>query len=167
MSPHGANAGQVPPSGGDLLFVYGSLRRGSSHHHILEGLHALFAGPGTVEGQLFDLGSFPGAKPWPSDASAAAAGASALASDVSSRVTGELYRLRRPERDLAVLDRYEGFRPDFPAASFFRRGLARVRTRDGSFMEAWVYWLNRGASPRRVLTSGDYTRRKIAASESP
>jgi len=155
-----SDPGQAPQSDGDLLFVYGSLRRGSSHHHLLQRLHACFAGPGSVKGQLFDLGRFPGARPRAVDQGPATA---ALAPEPAKpgRVAGELYRLRNPVRDLAALDRYEDYRPGSPDASFFRREVARIRRRDGTEVTAWIYWLNRASHPQRAVASGDYARRKI------
>jgi gamma-glutamylcyclotransferase (GGCT)/AIG2-like uncharacterized protein YtfP len=43
----------------ELLFVYGSLKRGQRHHDVLEG--ALFAGPARTlpECRLLDLGDYP------------------------------------------------------------------------------------------------------------
>ena len=71
----------------ELLFVYGSLKRGLGNHHQLAG--AVFAGEAWLEGvDLHDLGPFP------------------MAIAGSGRVHGELYRL--DPRHLIQLDRFEG-----------------------------------------------------------
>ncbi|MBZ5564518.1 MAG: gamma-glutamylcyclotransferase [Acidobacteriia bacterium] len=124
-----------------LLFVYGTLRRGGSRHRILKALGARFVGRGSVGGELFDLGEYPGARP---------------TSSPRARVFGELYELRNPQRALKVLDRIEGYRPDDPAASLFRRDIATVRPEGGAEVDAWLYWLGRGTRFLRRIPSGDY-----------
>lgn len=126
-----------------LCFVYGTLRRGGVRHRILKALRARYVGPGSVGGELFDLGEYPGAR---------------SASSPRARVVGELYELRNPARALAVLDRIEGYRPDDPAASLFRREITTVRREGGGKVEAWVYWLHRVRNSGRRIPSGDYAR---------
>lgn len=142
----------MPPdlatNGYDLLFVYGTLRRGSSHHHILRSLHAACLGPATVAGELFDLGRFPGARL----VEPKRAGIS------SRRVTGELYRLQNPTRGLDVLDRYEGLQPSKHEAPMFTRELARVQTQGGRAAQAWIYTLARRPAAACLIPSGDYAK---------
>jgi gamma-glutamylcyclotransferase (GGCT)/AIG2-like uncharacterized protein YtfP len=132
-------------NGYNLLFVYGTLRRGSSHHHILQAIHARYLEPAIVAAELFDLGRFPGArliKP--------------TNPGVGNRlVTGELYRLQNSTPDLDVLDRYEGLQPLAVETPLFRRELARVRTRGGKTMQAWIYALARRPAAGRLILSGD------------
>ena len=148
----------------DLLFVYGTLRRGFSHHRILKRLRARPVGQGSVQAELYDLGAFPGARPAAPDFSvgspvdAVAPGPRAQGRPVP-RVVGELYRLQNPERDLQVLDDYEGFRPSDPGRSFFRRELAEVLPCGRPAKPAWVYWLNRRVAPGRLIVEGDYALR--------
>src|SRR5208337_420316 len=73
----------------DLLFVYGTLRRGFPLHHHLRRMGAEFVARGNVQGELFDFGKFPGAR---------------KSTKPGKTVEGELYRLRRPEKALKVLD---------------------------------------------------------------
>jgi gamma-glutamylcyclotransferase (GGCT)/AIG2-like uncharacterized protein YtfP len=127
------------------------LRRGSSHHHILALLHARYVGPAIVAGQLFDLGPFPGARL----VEAAGPGVG------SRRVIGELYQLQNPERDLGVLDRYEGLQTSRPNASLYRREFARVSTQNGNAVHAWIYCLNRRPAVARLIPSGDYRRKAL------
>jgi gamma-glutamylcyclotransferase (GGCT)/AIG2-like uncharacterized protein YtfP len=132
----------------ELLFVFGTLRRGSSHHHILTSLHARYLGPAIVAGQLFDLGPFPGARL----IEPAGPGIG------SRRVIGELYRLQNPERDLGLLDRYEGLQPWEPKTSLFRREFTQVSRQNGTRVQAWVYCLNQRPVVARHIPSGDYMR---------
>jgi gamma-glutamylcyclotransferase (GGCT)/AIG2-like uncharacterized protein YtfP len=70
-----------------LLFVYGSLKRGQRAHHLLEGLDWL--GEAWLPGAcLHDLGPFPMAVPG------------------EGRIRGEVYGVG--DADLEALDRYEG-----------------------------------------------------------
>ena len=46
----------------DLLFVYGTLRRGRALHHHLKRLGAEFIAIGKAQAELFDLGKHPGAR---------------------------------------------------------------------------------------------------------
>lgn len=101
-------------------------------------------GLGWIAGQLYDTGSYP--------AAVAVAGS-------QDRVRGELYRLD-PERAtelLAELDRYEGFVPDAPESSLFRRVQAEVTVENGSVHRAWTYIFNRSVQRLPRIASGDYT----------
>ncbi len=126
-----------------LLFVYGTLRRGGERHAILVRLAARFAGRGSVRGELFDLGEYPGARP---------------STSLHSRVFGELYLLRNPARAFEVLDRVEGYRSAHAAASLFHREIAVVERAGGGATEAWIDWLNRARHPFRRILSGNYVR---------
>jgi len=132
----------------DLLFVYGTLRQGSSHHHILKSLHGAYLGPATVAGELFDLDRFPGARLIEPKVPGVG----------NRRVKGELYRLQNPTSDLDVLDRYEGLQPSTPETSLFRRELAWVRTQGGKTMQAWIYVLARRPAAARLIPSGNYVK---------
>jgi gamma-glutamylcyclotransferase (GGCT)/AIG2-like uncharacterized protein YtfP len=129
--------------GPDLLFVYGSLRRGFELHGVLVGLGARHVGKASLRGRLFDLGDYPGAEPSSAEA---------------DRVLGEVYRLVNPQRALQVLDRVEGLRPGAPAASLYRREVAAITLEGGATAEAWVYWLARRLGPKRLIASGDYSQ---------
>jgi gamma-glutamylcyclotransferase (GGCT)/AIG2-like uncharacterized protein YtfP len=127
-----------------LVFVYGTLRRGFPRHVVLQMAEAQYAGKGTVQGELFDLGNYPGARP---------------SSSPYKRVVGELYRLRNPARALRLLDRVEEYRLGNPRTSLFVREIATVDLGKGKPIRAWVYWLNRVSGPARQIITGDYTRR--------
>jgi len=73
-----------------LVFVYGSLKRGQSHHHVLA--NSRWQGNGRLAGlALYDLGPFPMAVP---------------SEDPESWLQGELYAVSAAE--LARLDHFEG-----------------------------------------------------------
>jgi pyruvate carboxylase len=125
----------------DLLFVYGTLRRGFSRHKFLQAADVKYEGRGSVHGKPYDLGNFPGALP---------------SRDDSVQVAGEVYRLPNAEHALKVLDEVEAFGPVSPQTSLFRRELVEVRLENRVTVQAWVYWLNRWHGPRRRIASGHY-----------
>ncbi len=122
----------------DLLFVYGTLRRGLPMHRLLRP-HAVFLGEGRVQGRLYEAGGYPG-----------------LVLEGDGRVKGELYRLRRPNSVLRVLDRYEGCSPSDPQPHEYRRVLTEVRRARGGRMRAWVYEYRLPAAGLELIPSGDY-----------
>jgi len=113
-----------------LLFVYGSLKRGCGLHHHLARLGARFLACVRVAAVLVERGRYPGARP---------------TQRKGQWVRGELFELRRPARDLKVLDNVEGVIPNDPQRSEFVRALGEVLRNDGARRSAWIYW--RG--PRR------------------
>jgi gamma-glutamylcyclotransferase (GGCT)/AIG2-like uncharacterized protein YtfP len=124
--------GPSPEPASDLLFVYGTLRRGFRLHHHVKRLGAQFVANGKVQAELFDLGEFPGARP---------------STRPGKTVEGELYRLRKVENALRILDQVEGFSPRTPDKGLFQRGTAEVTLPNGERRLAWIYW-HRWRSPR-------------------
>jgi len=125
-----------PESSPDLLFVYGTLRRGFRLHHYLKRLSPQFVASGKVQAELVHLGEFPGARP---------------STKPGHTVEGELYRLHRVENTLRVLDRVEGFSPGNPDRGLFQRGVAEVELPNGARRLAWIYWYSRCRFRSRVL----------------
>lgn len=124
---------------GGRLFVYGTLRSGAETPEAMAVLlrrAAARAGPARIRARLFDAGGFPAAVP-----------------AEGSEVVGELLRLRRPARTLAVLDRYEGCGGEDP---LFRRATAAVRPEEGDRRTAWVYFWDRPVEGLRQIPSGDW-----------
>lgn len=123
------------------LFVYGTLRCGGKRHDILQRLGSVYVGKGSVAGELFDLGEYPGA----------------VKSDSSqARVIGEVYRLRNLNSVLRTLDEYEGVGD---VTSLYRREIAEVTLESGERLNAWIYWLKQRPPRGRRIESGDYTGR--------
>ncbi len=80
--------------GSTRLFVYGTLKRGQSHHHLLSGQHCLGIAITLPEYQLLDLGWYPGL--------AAVRGTS----KPGRTIRGELWEVSAG--CLEALDQYEG-----------------------------------------------------------
>jgi len=112
-----------PKPAPDLLFVYGTLRRGFRLHHHLKRLGAQFVASGKVRAELFDLGEFPGAR---------------ASSKPGKTVVGELYRLNKVVNSLRVLDQIEGFSPRNPG--MFERGTTEVTLPNGERRLSRIYW---------------------------
>lgn len=80
-------------TGTDHLFVYGTLRRHSSHEMAMWlDSRAAWIGEASMPGALYDCGPYP----------------IAVAEPGSGLVAGDLYRLRGPRQTLDRLDDYEG-----------------------------------------------------------
>jgi gamma-glutamylcyclotransferase (GGCT)/AIG2-like uncharacterized protein YtfP len=127
-------ATSLPELDTDLLFVYGTLRRGLRLHHHLKRLGAAFVATGKVKAELVDLGEFPGAR---------------KSTKPGKIVKGEVYRLRRVVSALKVLDQVEGFSPRARVRSMFQRAMTEVTLPNGERRTAWIYWLNKWACGRK------------------
>ena len=124
------------------LFVYGSLRSGfrSPAYEYISRYFDL-VGAGKVKGQLFDLGTYPAAKP----------------SSQNKFIIGELYRIRN-EKEFAwamgQLDDYEGVHVGFDETQLYRRDVAEVYI-DNKITNAWIYWYHGDVTGKPVIESGD------------
>jgi len=123
----------------DLVFFYGTLMSGfkrPGRERLDSKLTAI--GRGAIHAALFDVGLYPAAIP---------------ATD--ALVQGELHRMS-DDTVLHELDEIEGFRPEEPDASLYRRLETPVTLPDGRTEIAWAYFYNAplGGAPR--IESGDY-----------
>lgn len=136
----------------DLVFVYGTLRRGEVHHDVLLDAGARFVGLGRITGRLWDLGAYPGV--------VRAEGAEREAGpEGREEVRGELYRLADPRAALAVLDELEGHDPARPEGSLFVRREVEVRGEGGGRIAAWAWFLPREPRGATPIPGGDYGER--------
>ena len=134
----------------DAIFVYGTLMRGESRFEILKRFGITCSLLAETQGQLFDLGSFPGM----------------TCDDASeTHVLGEFMRLRNPEAALAALDTIEGFRGYGKPDSLYRREPISVHVGDGRIRTAWTYCLDASADDAQVILSGDW--RKHCGTQKP
>ncbi|MGD9810467.1 MAG: gamma-glutamylcyclotransferase [Sphingobium sp.] len=126
----------------DLLFVYGTLRRGcdTAHAHGLEEA-CDWAGPARVQGRLYRIAWYPGF----------------VFDPLAGWVTGDLLRMRDPAAVLAGLDLYEETGPGVAEPQEYRREIIEVE-RQGSPVEAWVYLYNRPVEGASLIASGDWLR---------
>lgn len=112
------------------VFVYGTLKRGQSNHHLLKD--AEYLGDDCIEGKLFDLGGFPAAH-W----------------DGVDMIVGEKFEIK-DQKTLERLDMLEGH-PDF-----YNRRV--VKTKTGQ--DVWTYFLPKVAQYNaKYLPEGFWSRR--------
>ena len=123
-----------------FLFVYGTLLRGL-RDDLLRRVGAKFVAMGTIQGRLYDLGRYPGAKPSP---------------EPEDRVYGEVHRLPDPKTSLALLDKYEGIPSEAPVKGGFVREVVGVTVEGGRRLHAWAYLYNRPVSDGKLIAGGDY-----------
>jgi gamma-glutamylcyclotransferase (GGCT)/AIG2-like uncharacterized protein YtfP len=124
----------------DLVFFYGTLMSGFKR----EGRARLDAllqlqGRGWIRAALFDLGIYPAAIP-----------------AVDSKVWGEVHRMRDAAAVLATLDEIEGYRPDEPDTSLYRRVEVDVTFENGRTATACTYFYNAPLGRAERIESGDY-----------
>lgn len=121
-----------------LLFVYGSLRRGSGHAMSLwlSG-RADWRGPARLRGRLYRVSWYPGV----------VAG--------EGEVLGDLYRLHDAAMALPELDAFEDIRHE--VGDEYRRDLAAVEL-EGAEQLAWVYWYLKPVSEEGRVVSGDWLK---------
>jgi gamma-glutamylcyclotransferase (GGCT)/AIG2-like uncharacterized protein YtfP len=128
---------QPPP---ELVFVYGTLRRGGSNHFRMAG--AEFIAAGTITGRMYRINWYPG-----------------LVLDVAGdEIHGEVYSAA-PEL-LAALDLFEGISAGEMDGSEYRRVQITVVGQDSRLLTAWVWeWLGMTDESQR-LTDGDWLKQE-------
>lgn len=124
------------------VFAYGSLRSGF-HSPAYEYISRYFnfLGEGKVKGELFDLGTYPAARP----------------TDQNKFIIGELYRIKNENEfpwAMGQLDDYEGVSVAFDEMLLYRREIAEVHI-DNKITNAWIYWYIGDVKDKPVIESGD------------
>lgn len=125
------------------LFVYGSLRSGfkSEAYNYISKYFTLIC-DAKVKGKLYNMGSFPAAKPTEDDCF----------------IIGELYAIKNADEfgfAIAQLDDYEGIYAEEGELPLFRREQCVAICSNGSNTEAWVYWFNGDVQNKPLIPSGD------------
>lgn len=118
-----------------IVAVYGSLRDGMGNHGLMKGSD--FMGKGLLQegSTMFSNGGFP---------------ILSFAVAKSEPVLAELYDVAN-QRDMAMLDRLEGF------PTWYDRSIKQFRMEDGRVMEAWIYHQNQDFTERLpIVESGDW-----------
>jgi gamma-glutamylaminecyclotransferase len=113
-----------------LVFVYGSLKRGYNLHYLLEDQLPLCNAVTLPLYRLFDLGSYPGLVEWPE----------------GLEIWGEVYHVSAD--CLARLDEVEGVAEQL----YVRRRISLQTTFDGKEIHAW-FWLGSVAGLRDCGTA--------------
>ena len=114
-----------------LVFVYGTLRRGSVRAMSIRFPRSRFVADAKVSGSLYDLGAYPGL----------------LLDDSNSLVIGEVYEV--DDETLSKLD-------DLESSSHYWRKQVKISIGNQS-RKCWIYAPNPEAFSRRTLiASGDW-----------
>lgn len=126
---------------GDIVAVYGTLRRGGPANSLMKGCR--YMTDDAIAGRLYDLGDFPVAK-------VNAAGFAPIAVN--------LYQLpddrKQKEEILERIDRYEGYFPEAPDQSLFTR--RRTLTIGKNRKWVYVYDYNHPIEAAKPIESGDW-----------
>lgn len=123
------------------VFFYGTLMspfNRPGRQRVNPKLH--YAGRGTIQAALFDLGIYPAAVP----------------STDHGVVWGEVYEATDASAVLATLDEIEGYRPSEPERSLYTRVMTDVTLEDGRVQPAWAYFYNAPLGRAQRIVSGDY-----------
>ena len=124
------------------VFAYGSLRKGfKSPAYEYISRYFDFVGEAKVKGELFDIGSYPAARP----------------TDKNKFIVGELYRIRNENEfpwAIGQLDDYEGVNVAFDEMLLYRREIAEVYI-DNKITNAWMYWYIGDVTDKPAIESGD------------
>lgn len=111
----------------DLLFVYGSLRRGCDNDMArMLAAASDWLGPAHIRGRLHQVDWYP----------------ALIIDSAADRVEGDLFRLHDAHATLSLLDHYEECTPAFPEPWEFLRIRAEIEGLDGP-VRAWIYRYNR------------------------
>ena len=126
----------------DLLFVYGTLMRGFDHPMAqLLSRSAEFLGEARCRGRLYLVRHYPGL---------------VLSDDPAETVSGELYRLRRPDELLREFDMYEACGEGFGPPTEYIRSMLPVTLHDGAVSQAWTYVYNWPVAHLPRIASGKF-----------
>jgi gamma-glutamylcyclotransferase (GGCT)/AIG2-like uncharacterized protein YtfP len=137
------------------LFVYGTLRAAFSNApamHLRQ--HSRYIGEGVINGQLYDVGSYPGALYLP---------------DESTLIHGSVYVLFPDSLVdlLRLLDEYEGVQavPSKSESDEYIRRIVPV-TCASQLINCWIYLYNRPVDSLRQIDSGDYIQYRTKQTDS-
>ncbi len=121
-----------------LVFVYGTLRRGGSNHFRMAG--AEFVTPGTITGRMYRIDWYPGL----------------VLDEAGDEIHGEVYSVTPGQ--LSALDIFEGLSAGEIEGSEYRRVQTTVVQQDSQTLSAWVWeWLGIVAGSQRI-TDGDWLK---------
>jgi gamma-glutamylcyclotransferase (GGCT)/AIG2-like uncharacterized protein YtfP len=133
---------------GEYIFVYGTLRQGE-RADLASGFYSYgiaFIDKDRINGRLYHLGAFPGVKSIIEDKAF---------DGKKSSVTGEVFRILDTSI-VAILDAYEGYRPDSPSSGLYDRH--QVLTEEGR--QVWVYTYNHPVIEDQRISGGDWCKNR-------
>ncbi|WP_193214394.1 gamma-glutamylcyclotransferase family protein [Luteolibacter marinus] len=123
-------------NGSELVFVYGTLRRGGSNAFRMEG--AEFVGEGFVRGYLYAISWYPGL----------------VLDEGAGKVRGDVFKVG--PKLLRELDEFEGLSAGELQGGEYRRLKSEVLLGPGESCSAWVFEWVAAVEPMKVIPSGDW-----------
>ncbi|MET3980340.1 gamma-glutamylcyclotransferase (GGCT)/AIG2-like uncharacterized protein YtfP [Mucilaginibacter sp. UYP25] len=124
-----------------LLFVYGTLLQPGNPFANYLKQNCKYASMGKIKGVLYDTGEYPGL---------------IIGAEAQSFVHGSIYKLHHPERNLKVIDDYEGVGPGQEQPNLYIRKIQSIETQNGA-VDAWVYLYNLSVNGLPIIAPGNYT----------
>jgi gamma-glutamylcyclotransferase (GGCT)/AIG2-like uncharacterized protein YtfP len=122
----------------ELVFVYGTLRRGGSNHFRMAG--AEFISAGTIMGRMYRIDWYPGL----------------VLDEAGGEISGEVYAV---DGDLlAALDAFEGVSASESEGSEYRRVQTTVVQQNSETLTAWVWEWRGVVSEDRRISAGDWLK---------
>lgn len=128
----------------DFLIVYGTLRR-PFDNQFAQYLRqrGRYTGEGRFAGQIFDMGSYPGA---------------IYQETGPNYIHGTVFDISHQKAAiLTYLDYYEGVGDDFENPTEFIRAIVPVEA-NGAIVDCWVYLYNLPTIDKPLIESGDYAQ---------
>jgi gamma-glutamylcyclotransferase (GGCT)/AIG2-like uncharacterized protein YtfP len=104
---------------------------------------AEFVAEGCLQGELYDVGHYPGA---------------VLSANRGALVKGDVYALRDAPSLMPILDDYEECTQDYAEPHEYIRIAVTVFVQDGAPLPAWTYLYNRPVESLARIDSGDYVQ---------
>jgi gamma-glutamylcyclotransferase (GGCT)/AIG2-like uncharacterized protein YtfP len=134
----------------DLLFVYGTLRKGNSNKMAeYLSVHAEFLTEGWFQGHMYQISYYPGV---------------IASDDINDRAYGELYRLNDPETALALLDDYEECSAQHAQPAEYKRITTTISTIDGNiFEQVWIYLYQWPITDKLLMKEGNFMKLLVEA----
>lgn len=129
----------------DLLFVYGTLRKGNSNK-MAEYLytHADFLSEGWFQGRMYLISYYPGV---------------VASDDKNDRVYGEIYRLHDADTMLKILDIYEECSAQHAQPAEYKRVTVRINDVKGLVSESvWIYLYQCSTADKVMIHEGDFMK---------
>ncbi|MDP8567589.1 gamma-glutamylcyclotransferase family protein [Methylophilus aquaticus] len=129
----------------DLLFVYGTLRKGNANKmSAYLSTHAQFLTHAWFQGLMFQISYYPGV---------------IASEDVNDCVYGEVYKLNDPDSALAILDAYEECSAQHTQPAEYKRVIARIHAKDGTlFEQVWIYLYQWPINDKVLIKEGDFMK---------
>lgn len=130
----------------DKIFVYGTLLQqiGNMMASFLKS-NSEFLGEAVMPGKLYKVDFYPGAVYEPG---------------ATSKVVGEVYRLKDVAKVLEVLDTYEGYEPNDEERSLFLRREVEVISSEET-LNAWTYLYHASLEDLPLIPSGDFLQYQV------